>query len=173
MQHFSWQYDYDKINEVNMLSETAEDQYFKRLVDIRLSRGNPAIVHDRGRNADRDTVTAWTMKILKVKRASDHSEHETGLLMVSVFGTVGLIMWFNTHFTGVWSTAQRIIQRFKLIPARPAQNQPRAAFMKQSGTFWPTQNRDRIRGWQHCREMPSQWRIHAMQVKFGQNGTLI
>lgn len=112
------------------------------------------------------------MKILKVKRASDHSEHETGLLMVSVFGTAGLIMWFNTHFTGVWSTAQRIIQRFKLIPARPAQNQPRTAFMKQSGTFWQTQDRDRIRGWQHCGEMPSQWRIHAMQIRFGQSGTL-
>ncbi len=62
--------------------QTAEDQY-KRLVDIRLSGGNPAFVRDRGRNTDRDTDY---MKILKVKRASDHSERETGLLMVSVFG---------------------------------------------------------------------------------------
>jgi len=53
---------------------SGEEQHLKRLVDIQLS-GNPAIVHDRGRNADRDTDTVWTRKTLKVKGLHDQSEN--------------------------------------------------------------------------------------------------
>ncbi len=140
------------------MKSTAEDQY-KRLVDIRLSGGNPAFVRDRGRNTDRDTQTIWKSWKWRERGITAYMRQACWWFL----SLVGLIMWFNTHFTGVWSTAQRIIQRFKLIPARPAQNQPRSAFMKQSGTFWQTQDRDRIRGWQHCGEMPSQRRYTQCQ----------